>query len=138
MSDYRRYFVPGGSYFFTMKTEHNRPLFRNPENVQLLRTKLREAKAKWPFKTIAIVLLPDHLHLLLSLPPGDDKYSARLGWVKKEFTKAYLAGGGQEHRVSASRRKNRRKGVWQRRFWEHTIHNEMTSRVIFITFTGTR
>lgn len=124
MSDYRRYFVSGGTYFFTVKTEYNRPIFREPKYAEILGSKLREAKDKWPFEVIALVLLPDHWHILLSLPPGDDKYSARLGWIKKEFTKACLAAGGRKFWVNASRRKNRRKGIWQRRFWEHVIDDQ--------------
>jgi len=60
----------------------------------------------------------------MSLPPNDSGYSKRLGWIKKEFTKAFLAAGGTSQKVNASRRKNRRKGIWQRRFWEHTIADE--------------
>ena len=44
--------------------------------------------------------------------------------MKKEFTKRYLQHGGLEQPTSASRMKYRRRGVWQRRFWEHTIEDE--------------
>jgi putative transposase len=124
MPNYRRYFVAGGTYFFTLKTDRNIPIFRDPPPVALLGNVFREMKKRWPVKFDAIVLLPDHLHAIWSLPPGDADYAIRWAWVKKEFTKRYLATGGKERSISDSRRKNRRRGVWQRRYWEHTIQDE--------------
>jgi putative transposase len=71
-----------------------------------------------------MVLLPDHLHSLWALPPGDARYSMRWAWTKKEFTKRWLAAGGRERPVSNSRRARHRREVWQPRFWEHTIRDE--------------
>ncbi len=124
MPNYRRYFVPGGTYFFTLKTERNAPLFRVEPNVRLLGEVIREMKGKWPLTINAIVLLPDHLHTIWSLPPGDADYPTRWAWLKKEFTVRYLANGGKEQPRSESRQRNRRRGVWQRRYWEHTIEDE--------------
>ena len=72
----------------------------------------------------AIVILPDHLHAIWTLPPGDADYSQRWGWIKKEFTKRWLALGEAEVSVSESKQKDRRHGVWQRRFSEHTIRDD--------------
>lgn len=71
-----------------------------------------------------MVLLDDHLHAIWTLPDGDTRYSARWGWIKKEFTKAYLAAGGEEQPRSDSRLRQRRRGVLQRRFWEHALRDE--------------
>jgi putative transposase len=73
---------------------------------------------------VAIVLLPDHLHSVWRLPPGDDNYSLRWQKVKESFTRSYLASGGAEGRSTASRRRNQERAVWQRRFWEHTCRDE--------------
>ncbi|MCG8587180.1 MAG: transposase [Pirellulales bacterium] len=124
MSDYRRYFVQGGSYFFTLVVDRRRPLFRNLDAVRLLGDVLRDTSARWPMTVHAIVLLPDHLHTIWSLPSGDSAYSKRLGWAKKEFTKQWLAIGGHDHVVSTARKRARRRGVWQPRFWEHTLRDE--------------
>lgn len=124
MPNYRRLRPPGGTFFFTLKTERNAPIFADRRCVDLLGEVFRDTKSRWPFDVRAIVLLPDHLHSIWSLPPGDDKYSMRWGWLKKEFTQRYLAAGGTEERTSVSRRRNRRRGVWQRRFWEHTIEDD--------------
>jgi putative transposase len=123
MPNYRRYFVPGGTYFFTLKTERNAPLFGEESSIHLLGDVLREMQEKWPLTVNAMVFLPDHLHTIWSLPPGDAEYPTRWGWIKKEFTKRYLAEGGQEQPRSRSRRQNRRRGIWQRRYWEHTIED---------------
>jgi REP element-mobilizing transposase RayT len=69
-------------------------------------------------------LLPDHLHAIFALPSGDTDYSARIGWIKKEFTSRWLNSGGTETLISKGRKSERRRGVWQPRFWEHTIRDE--------------
>jgi putative transposase len=86
---------------------------------------LTACRQRWPFRIEAMVLLPDHLHANWSLPRGDTNYPTRWAWIKKEFTKTWLAGGGREHPTSASRRENRRRGVWQRRYWEHTVQDDL-------------
>jgi putative transposase len=124
MPNYRRYHVAGGTYFFTLKTERNAPIFREQKNVRLLGDVFREMKQNWPLEITALVLLPDHLHSIWTLPPGDAEYPMRWGWLKKEFTQRYLVQGGREQPRSRSRKRNRRRGVWQRRYWEHTIEDE--------------
>lgn len=124
MPNYRRFFQPGGTYFFTLKTECNAPVFREPSAIQLLGSVIRATKERWPMDIVALVLLPDHLHSIWSLPSGDANYSARWGWLKKEFSRRYVAVGGTVQPTSRSRKQNRRLGVWQRRFWEHTIDDE--------------
>jgi len=90
----------------------------------LLGSILRQCILKWPFTIDAIVLLPDHLHAIWSLPPGDDEYSKRWGWIKKEFMKAWLALGEREQARTAGRVRDRRRGVWQPKFWEHTLETD--------------
>ena len=124
MSDYRRYFVPGGTYFFTLVTERRAPLFASAAARRLLGSVMRRCLLRYPVRLIAIVLLPDHLHTLWTLPEGDDGYSLRWRWIKREFTRDRLALGGAEQVRSGARTAERRRGVWQRRFWEHTIRDE--------------
>ncbi len=124
MSDYRRYFVKGGSYFFTVVTERRYPLFNDERAREILRDALSRCENRFPYRATAMVLLPDHLHTLWTLPPDDANYSQRWQWIKREFTQAWLAAGGTEQRRNIARRKERRRGIWQRRFHEHTIRDE--------------
>jgi REP element-mobilizing transposase RayT len=119
MSHFRRAYVTGGSFFFTVVTERRAPIFCTDTSRVFLRTAIRECRQRWPFRIDAMVLLDDHLHAIFTLPEGDTRYSARWGWIKKEFTKAYLAAGGNEQTRSGSRVKQRRRGVLQRRFLRH-------------------
>ena len=70
MPNYRRAHVPGGTYFFTVKTELNTPIFNDPSNASRLGQIIRKAITRWPFEIPAMVLLPDHLHAIWALPPG--------------------------------------------------------------------
>jgi len=125
MADYRRCFLPGGTFFFTVVTRRRARWLCDEPARRILSACLRECREQWPFVIDAIVLLPDHLHAIWSLPPGDDSYSQRWAWIKKEFTQRWLASGGGERSVSAARRKRHDRGVWQPRFWEHTIRDEI-------------
>ena len=124
MSNYRRAFVPGGTFFFTVVTHRRRKLFHLAENRALLGDAIRECQQDWPFEMTAIVLLPDHLHAIWSLPPGDTNYSGRWSVIKKTFTTMYLRQGGEDWIVSEGKRNENRRGVWQRRFWEHVLEDE--------------
>lgn len=124
MPDYRRWYVPGGTYFFTVVTHRRYPFFKAPPARRLLGEVMRDARAERPFETIASALLWDHLHCIWTLPAGDDDYSTRWKMVKGEFTRRWLEAGGFELPVSPSRRSRGERGIWQRRFWEHATLEE--------------
>jgi putative transposase len=100
------------------------PLFSDARACRMLGSLLRRARRRWPFTIDAMVLLPEHLHAIWSLPPGDTAYAMRWGWIKKEFSKAWLEIGGVERSVTSGESRQSRRGVWQTRFWEHTIQSE--------------
>src|SRR5438045_9189522 len=81
MPNYRRAFVPGGSFFFTLVTNRRARLFSEPRGRILLGSMFRRCQLKWPFTINALVLFPEHLHAIWSLPPGDDEYPKRWGWI---------------------------------------------------------
>lgn len=119
MTAYRRNRVPGGTYFFTVNLlDRNGDLLcRHIEN---LRDAVRYARARMPFHIDAWVVLPDHTHCIWTLPEGDTDFSSRWRIIKAGFSKALPPG---ELR-SASRTDKGERGIWQRRFWEHTIRND--------------
>jgi len=124
MPNYIRKYVPGGTYFFTLVSQDRRPILTSPLARRCLRLALEHELTKAPFTLEAIVLLPDHLHAIWTLPEGDSNYSIRWKRIKEQFTRSYLAGGGTEGRATSSRRKHEERAVWQQRFWEHTVDDE--------------
>ncbi|TWT65204.1 Transposase IS200 like protein [Allorhodopirellula solitaria] len=116
--------VPGGTYFFTVVTDRRRPIFASLSARTILGDVIRECRQSHPFEVRAIVLLPDHLHSIWCLRPGDANYSGRWQWIKSEFTKRWLTSGGKECSVTVGRKDDGRRGVWQPKYWEHTIEEE--------------
>jgi len=88
-------------------TDCRAPLFASETTRTLLGDCFRECQERWSFEVDAIVLLPDHLHTIWSLPPGDSIYSTRWSWLKKEFAKHWLAAGAIEFGNSKARRSGR-------------------------------
>ena len=119
MTDYRRNFVPGGSFFFTVNLAERR-LSLLTSHIDELRAAIRETRRHHPFKINAIVVLPDHLHSVWTLPDGDADFAMRWRLIKSAFSRRLPRG----ERISASRAAKSERGIWQRRYWEHTIRDE--------------
>jgi putative transposase len=119
MTDYRRSFVPGGSYFFTVAMA-NRTGCLLTDNIELFRCAVSDIKRELPFDLIAMVVLPEHLHCVWILPEGDADYPTRWKNIKAGFSHGLPKG----ERRTASRVAKGERGIWQRRFWEHTLRND--------------
>jgi len=115
---YRRNPVPGGTFFFTVTLNDRRAslLIEHPD---ALRRAFRIARHERPFAIVAIVVLPDHVHAIFNLPPGDADFSGRWRRIKGLFTRALVARG-----VPLTKNRKGEYPLWQRRFWEHTIRDE--------------
>ncbi|MGH8454240.1 MAG: REP-associated tyrosine transposase [Nevskiales bacterium] len=120
MRTYIRARIPGALYFFTLTLAERRNNALLIEHVSALRDAFRQTRREHPFDIKAVVILPDHLHCLWWLPPGDCDYSTRWRLIKGRFSAALPAG----ERISASRQRKRERGIWQRRYWEHVIRDE--------------
>lgn len=118
MSRYRRLRVSGGSYFFTVNLAQRGSDLLVRE-IDVLRAAYREVMAEHPLRCDAMVVLPDHLHAVWTLPDGDDDYSVRWKKMKGAFSKALP----ERFEVSASKARKGERGIWQRRFWEHCIRD---------------
>jgi len=136
MPQYRRSFRPGGTFFLTIVTENRAPIFLDETPRTLLHAAIDHCRRARPFEIDAIVLLPDHWHILLTLSPNDPDYPPRIASIKSHFTRPYLATGHPEQPRSASRLHHRRRGVWQRHFWEHQIRDadDFESHVDYIHY----
>jgi putative transposase len=121
--DYRRATTPGATYFFTVVTNQRQPIFQHLETIELLRQAFRTVKQKHPFSLDAIVVLPDHLHCIWTLPSGDADFSTRWRLIKGEFSRRCPEQYRQQR--SLSRLRKGEQAIWQRRFWEHQIRDEV-------------
>jgi putative transposase len=106
MSNYRRYYVPGGTWFFTVNLRDRQSDLLTC-HIDLLRKAVSYVQRKQTFEIGAWVILPEHMHCIWTLPENDSDYSGRWREIKKVFTKSV---GLQD--------------VWQPRFWEHTIRDD--------------
>ena len=119
MPDYHRNRVPGGTYFFTVNLlERNSRLLT--DRIEALREAVRKVRRARAFHIDSWVVLPEHIHCIWTLPEGDSDYSGRWRAIKIAFAKAVP----KTERRSAVRRAKGERGIWQRRFWEHTIRDE--------------
>ena len=90
MPEYRRSFVEGGTYFFTVVTYNRLPILNSVEARRVLRAAWENVQERFPFSIDAVCLLPEHIHCIWTLPEGDANYSKRWGEIKRLFTKGYL------------------------------------------------
>ena len=120
MPDFRRLRVPGGCFFFTVNLLERRGNALLTDRIDLLRDAVRRVRRSRPFAIDAFVVLPDHLHAIWTLPPGDDDFSTRWRLIKAFFARGVAA----TERRSNVRRADHERGIWQRRFWEHAIRGD--------------
>jgi len=118
MVRYRRNFVPGGMFFFTVTLDDRRSSVL-VDHIERLCAAFRKTRSERLFAIEAIVILPDHLHAILTLPPGDSDFSDRWRRIKGHFTRSAVAAG-----VAVSRNHRGEYSLWQKRFWEHTIRDD--------------
>ena len=120
MPNYRRAWHPGGTYFFTVNLlqRHGNDLLLR--HIDELREGVRTVRRKHPFEIHGWVVLPDHLHCVIALPPGDADFATRWRLIKLLFSRAIPA----EEWRNPARHKRGERGIWQRRYWEHLIRDE--------------
>ncbi|MDR3442042.1 MAG: transposase [Legionella sp.] len=119
MVNYRRDFTPGGTYFFTVTLGDRRSNLL-VTHIHYLGDAFRAAQKKAPFEMSAFVILPEHLHVIWKLPENDFDYTRRWHLVKAHFTQALRKSG-----VPLIANKRGEYNLWQKRFWEHRIRDEL-------------
>ena len=116
---YRRSKTPGAIYFFTVNLADRKQALLT-EHIEDLRAVMKSVKQHHPFTIDAMVILPEHLHAIWTLPQNDYDFAARWSLIKSGFSR----GLPKDERISESRLKKRERGIWQRRYWEHQIRDE--------------
>ncbi len=124
MPDYRRVWRAGGTYFFTVALLRRRGNDLLTRRIDVLRASVVEVRRRHPFVVHGWVVLPDHLHCVIELPPGDANFAVRWRLIKMNFSKALP----NVERRSAVRSRRGERGIWQRRYWEHLIRDEADFR----------
>jgi len=120
MRTYQRLRIEGGCYFFTVNLAERHGNDLLVRHIDDLREAILTTMRDHPFSIDAMVVLPDHLHCVWQLPPGDDDFAKRWRLIKARFSRC--VDGGE--RISASRQRKGERGIWQRRYWEHAIRDE--------------
>ncbi len=118
MPNYRRAQITGACWFFTVNLQHRQQHLLT-EQIDLLKSSVRNVHQRKPFLINAWVVLPDHMHCIWTLPAGDSDFAGRWRDIKKAFSRAIPAG---EYRAP-SRELRHERGIWQRHYWEHLIRD---------------
>lgn len=124
MPDYRRAWMPGGTYFFTVNLLQRQDNDLLTRHIDILREAVKSVRQRYPFTIHGWVVLPDHLHCVIELPANDADFATRWRLIKMGFSKALPP----TERRSSVRLKRGERGIWQRRFWEHLIRDEADFR----------
>ena len=115
---YRRVLHPGATYFFTVNLQDRRSKLLTDE-IDKLRFSFRKCMFHYPFMIDAIIVLPGHLHVMMTLPKDDSNYSLRWNLIKGSFSKQIPI---ETH--TPTKKHKRERGIWQKRFWEHLIRDD--------------
>ena len=86
----------------------------------MFREAVRKVRQARPFEIVAMVVMPDHLHAIWTLPDGDADFSLRWSLIKAAFSRKIP----KVEIIGASRKSKRERGIWQRRYWEHQIRDD--------------
>ena len=124
MANYRRLYTPVPVIFHTgcvpQASHFCDALFRSA-----LRQAIVQTRIKYPFAINAWVLLPNHLHTIWTLPQGDANYSLRWQQIKRKVSRTIGAEYNRAELLTPSKIKHRESTIWQRRYWEHQIRNQV-------------
>ncbi len=125
MANYIRSYTRGASYFFTLVTHNRRKIFCNKDFLIAFRISIKQVQANYPFKIIAWVQLPDHLHCIWEIEDKGTNYSQCWSQIKRNTTKLCPQYHLPMDEMSYSQVSRNEKGIFQRRFFEHQIRNNM-------------
>ena len=129
MRTYIRNYVEGGTFFFTLVTKDRIPFFNNNENCEIFLSAVEKVRKNRPFDLDAWCILPDHIHLIITLPENEHNYSNIIREIKKNVTKNIRLHLNDPQTI-----------IWQDRFWEHTIRNQrdLQTHYVYTTYNAVK
>ena len=125
MSNYIRSKTYGGTYFFTVVSHQRRAVLCDDSVRTALRQSIFMVRQRFPFEILAWVLMPDHMHCIWRLPENDNDFGKRWSMIKRLTSKACPQYHLSHEEMSISKTQRKDLGIWQRRFYEHEIRNEL-------------
>ncbi|MFD2184556.1 transposase [Rhodoplanes azumiensis] len=127
--------IDGGIFFFTVVLA-DRSSTLLVDHIARLRRIHESVRKRLPFEVVAVCVLPDHIHVIWALPVHDSNYSLRWSLIKSGFSRGLVVDTVR----SPSKARKRERGVWQRRYWEHTIRDDadLARHVDYIHFNPVR
>jgi len=108
MTEYRRAWLPGGTWFFTVNLAERQGNRLLEEKIDLLHAVFESVVLRYSFLQEACVVMPDHLHCIWTLPSGDTNFSTRWSLIKGQFSRGIERG----ERISKSRLRRGERGIW--------------------------
>lgn len=120
MPSYRRAWVPGGTWFFTLTLQQRRDNDLLVREIELLRRCVAIERSRRPFSVLAWVVLPEHMHWLWRLPSDDCDFATRWRRIRTDFSR----GIARHEFLTPERLRRGERGIWQRRYWEHLIRDD--------------
>jgi len=114
LSNYNELYIPGKTYFLTLVTHDRQPILTTESGQTCLQKAWKQQQLVRPFETVALCILPDHLHSIITLDDAD--VETRIEKIKAAFAKSYLKTQGIAHSIEHP--------IWQNRFWQHRIRGQ--------------
>ena len=113
--------TPGGTWFFTVNLLERRGNDLLVRHIDLLRACVAAERSRRPFAIRAWVVLPEHMHWMWTLSVGNADFPTRWRRIKTDLSRVLA----RTERRSAVRINRGERGIWQRRYWEHQIRDEV-------------
>lgn len=124
MATFRRDTTPGATWFFTVVTAGRRPWLAERRAIDCLKRAVACVRSASPFEIVAAAVMPDHMHMIWTLPANDGDYARRWGLIKVIAAREMRSSGAIVPIARAASCRRHESGLWQRRFWEHRIRDE--------------
>ena len=135
--NYRRVYIKNSHVHIIITSYERKHIFI--DNIEFLRIAFKKTTQNYKFEIVAICVLPDHIHLILN-PENIKEYSKIISSIKHSFSRdvgqvcpTYLC---SQDNLKTGYKNKREKGLFQRRFYEHTIssQSELNNHINYIHY----